>query len=406
MKVSRHDLGNLTVAQVVSLGSSLAVTLVTAAFLGANGRGQLAFVVGLANLTGALSFASLQVGAVDAHKRGDGSAVRRSLWLGVWAGSLTLLLGGTLSAFAYLSPFAFASGGELLFGAIGAALVTTNLVVLRMVQGLGHARGFRVAWTMQAAVYAFAGIPAAWIFGSPFPVLICWFVGLIWSTIYSLRYLPPPLSQGLVVPTRSLLVTSLSAHLGASGIQLLYRLDIVVLAFFVSRSDLGIYSIAVPLASLTWIVSEALSLSAFSTFDPQDTRQQQRSHLLKFIRVNLALGSLGSAAILVVAYLAIPPLLTGYSDAVLLIAILLPGVVIQGAARILFAHIMSVGARREGVVVGVASLALSALYVPFCAEWGIRGAAVASTFIYVLQALVVVICTVAVLDRPAPPTPS
>jgi hypothetical protein len=75
--------------------------------------------------------------------------------------------------------------------------------------------------------------------------------------------------------------------------------------------------------------------------------------------------------------------------AVPLIFILLFGVVIEGAARIAFSMLVSTGARKAALLVGLISIALCVLYLPFCAIWGITGAAVASTIIYTAQAIVV-----------------
>jgi O-antigen/teichoic acid export membrane protein len=194
------------------------------------------------------------------------------------------------------------------------------------------------------------------------------------------------------VSTSSLLKTSLSAHLGTSGIQLLYRMDMVVLALFVSRSELGIYSIAVPIASITWVVSEAISLAAFSTFRPEESPEDRMHRLVALLRLNLVVGAAGSVCVLAVSWVGLDRYLPHYHDAFRLIAILLPGVVVQGGARILYSQITSVGASRAAVTIGLASFALCLLYFPFCARWGATGAALASSLIYILQAIVVVAC--------------
>lgn len=392
LTVRRRELLDLTLSQAVSVGSSVAVTFTTASFLGTTGRGQLAFTAGVANLAGALAFANLHVGAVHAHKQGDVSAVRRSLSLGAASSGLALIVGSLVTLGVHVWGIRTASPLELAFGTVGATLVSFNLVVLRIIQGLGNARGFRIAWTIQSAVYAGAGIPAAWETRSAFPVLGCWFLGLALSTVYAFRQLPPRAAGVSVVPTSSLLKTSLAAHFGTSGIQLLYRMDLVVLALYVSRAELGVYSVAVPIASMTWLVSEAISLAAFSTFRPDESPQVRLRRLVVLLRLNLVVGATGSLILLALAWVGLNRFLPTYHDSFRLIAILLPGVVLQGAARILFSQITSMGARRAAITIGLASFGLCLLYFPFCARWGATGAALASSLIYILQAIVVVEC--------------
>src|SRR5699024_1226951 len=43
-----------------------------------------------------------------------------------------------------------------------------------------------------------------------------------------------------------------------------YNLDIIILSFFVSKSQIGIYSLAVSLASMTWIIPDAFKEVLFN----------------------------------------------------------------------------------------------------------------------------------------------
>ena len=75
--------GHTLTSQVVSLaGRSIVVTFATASMLGPAGRGDLAFIIGTANLLGAIGFGSLHVGGTYAHKHGDASAPRTVVLLG------------------------------------------------------------------------------------------------------------------------------------------------------------------------------------------------------------------------------------------------------------------------------------------------------------------------------------
>jgi O-antigen/teichoic acid export membrane protein len=381
---------DLFLSQAFALGASILVTFASAGLLGPSGRGQLAFIVAVANMGGAVAFGSLHVGVTHAHKGGDATALRRGLFLGAMASLAVLVIG-----FVAIVVELFLSGRspriyEIALGAVGAALVCSSLVVLRVRQGLGDARQFRVAWTIQSGLYAVTALPVAFFFRSATAVVFCWFAGLILSTAYGLRgYLRAVTAPQRHISTREIATTSLAAHVGFTGIQLLYRADVVILAFFVTRAELGIYSIAAPVAGITWVVSEALSLSAFSHYQVDQSHEERFQHHARLIRINLFAGLLGAICIGPTAWLLIPYLLPHYVDAVPLIFILLPGVIVQGAARITFSTLISGGARKPAVIVGLVSAALCLIYIPFCARWGITGAAVASTTIYVVQAIVV-----------------
>ena len=385
----RRELLELATSQAVSLGASLGITLGTAGILGPEGRGELAFVIGSANVAGSLAFASLHVGAVGAHKRGDPSAVARTIRLGILAAAASVVVGGLLGLFAYLGVISRISATDIWFATLGTALVSFNLVVLRIIQGLGDARGFRISWTIQSVLYAGLGILAAAIERSATAVLLSWFFGLILSTAYAYRQLPRRIHGPDRTTTLDLLKTSLSSHVGVSGTQMLYRIDVVVLGLFASRSQVGIYSIAVPIASMTWLASEALSLSAFSNYDPQESLSGGAARIGSFLRINFLMSVVGSAFLLIGGAIAINTLLPAYRDAIPLIAILIPGVIVQGGARILLAHLAANGSRRETMQIGAASFILSLLYVPLCDIWQSTGAAVASTIIYVVHGAVV-----------------
>jgi O-antigen/teichoic acid export membrane protein len=111
------------------------------------------------------------------------------------------------------------------------------------------------------------------------------------------------------------------------------------------------------------------------------------------VKTNFVFGGIGAVIIGLTSWLLIPALLPQYSAAIPLILILLPGVLVQGWARINLSSILTTGSVRAPVIIGVSSAALSLLYIPFVMLGGVVGAAVASTLIYALQTLIVVAVT-------------
>ncbi|QIZ99609.1 hypothetical protein [Leifsonia sp. PS1209] len=386
---------DLVLSQVVPFALAAITTFATAGILGTADRGRLALILSTGGLIGAIGFLSLHVGIVHATVRGDRTATRRG-WLvgaGIAAGVLVVGVIGGL----FIPPAADASTlygrNTVIFASIGGALVLFNLVVLRTRQGLGASRTFRNAWFIQSAVFPLAGLPVAVITHDPYAVAVCWFVALIASTLYAaFRRMPDAASGDAVhVPTRSIVATALASHVAVLGQQLLFRGDIVVLGFFVSAQQLGIYSVAAPIAGMIWVFSEALSLLAFDTGGKVQTPEETRARRRRLVAVNAIVGGIGAVIVALLSWLLIPWLLPEYVDAIPLILILLPGVVVQGYARITLSSVLTSGDRRAPLWIGIGSALLSVVYIPLSALLGIVGAAIASSIIYALQSVLVAI---------------
>jgi O-antigen/teichoic acid export membrane protein len=224
---------------------------------------------------------------------------------------------------------------------LGTGLVAVNLYVLRSIQGLGQHRAFRNAWAIQSLLYLALGLPAAIVTKNVWLVVASWFVGLAAATVYGWRTYAALVRSGPLEPAdaRVVLRTSLIAHVGTVGIQMLYRADIAILGFFAAAADVGVYSIAVAVAGLIWVVAEAFGLAAFARGGAESAAAlQERDRRL--VRLN-ALLSVGSAiAIGLLAVTLLDRVLPEYAASVPLLIVLLPGVVAQGPSRVAFASLL------------------------------------------------------------------
>jgi O-antigen/teichoic acid export membrane protein len=221
-------------------------------------------------------------------------------------------------------------------------------------------------------------------------VVASWFVGLAAATVYGWRTYSALVRSGPVEPAdaRGVLRTSLLAHVGTVGIQMLYRADIAILGFFAAAAEVGVYSIAVAVAGLIWVVAEAFGLAAFARGGTESAAAlQERDRRL--VRLN-ALLSVGSAiAIGLLAVTLLDRVLPEYAASVPLLIVLLPGVVAQGPSRVAFASLLRRADTKVPMWIGLVSLGLSLVYIPCAARWQATGVAVASTVVYLLQAALV-----------------
>lgn len=386
----RHPLVDLTLSQAAPLLGGFLVTFGSAAALGPAGRGELAFVTSTSTVAGGILFASLHVGTTHAQTTGT-AGLRRGTRLsatiigaGVLLGLLVALL---LPTTAQVGPV---GRGGFVAIVVGTGLVAVNLFVLRSVQGLGQHRAFRNAWAIQSLLYLVLGLPAAVVTRSVAPVVGAWFVALAAATLYGSRTYAALVRSGPSAPAdpRSVLRASLLAHVGTVGIQLLYRADVVVLGFFAAAAEVGVYSIAVAVAGLIWVVAEAFGLAAFAR-----TGGESAEALLardrRLVRVNALLSLLAAVVIGLLAVVLLDRVLPAYAASVPLLLVLLPGVVAQGPSRVAFASLLRRPDPRVPMWIGLVSLGLSLVYIPCAARWQATGVAVASTVVYVVQAALV-----------------
>ena len=163
-----------------------------------------------------------------------------------------------------------------------------------------------------------------------------------------------------------------------------YRVGLVVAERFLDVSAVGVYSIAVIVAELMWFVSGSLTQAAYARIGAPDG-----AHAAAF---TVRVMQLGVAALLLVApllwlgaWLLVPRLLGAtYAGSLLPLALLLPGVLLFGAAGSLSAWFTNHAGRPEvPAQVAALSLAFNAglalLLVPL---WGIAGAALAASLAY------------------------
>ena len=377
--MARRPVVDLLLAQASNIASSLVVTFVTAAVLGAEGRGEVAFVLAVGSLAAAISFGSLHMSVVHAEERGHGDARRTGL---------VVALASAAAAFSVLAVAAVLSGGDgaltsqLLWAACGAFLGTVNLFVLRLAQALGQDSRFRDAAALQGLTFAALGCAAVYLTREPRDVYIAWIVSMIASTAFAARGVEWSASAGAPTPRRRMVTDAWSAHVGTLGVQVLNRANIVALGVSAPSSEVGLYSVAAPLAEATWILSEALSLLAFRAAARSGPQEARRGGVSR----QLVVTASGALAVALGAAVAIPVFLPDFEDAVPLIFVLLPGVVVQGLARVAMARLA--GHQRNDLMIriGAASAVASLLYVP-AASHGAMGMAVTASVLYVVQGL-------------------
>lgn len=215
------------------------------------------------------------------------------------------------------------------------------------------------------------------------------FYGVVLVVVLLFASYPP-----VLVPLKKL-KDSVALGLQHHSIQVLalleYRFDIVLLGAYLDAAQIGLYSVAVTVAQLPWLLSNSMGTVLFPkvvTLEQENavqfTGMVMRNNLL--LNGVIALGLvLCGLPLIVVAYGA------DFRASYFVLLILVPGTVINSLFRVSAGYFAGTGepllVSRVSLVTLVANVALNLLLIP---RLGIRGAALASLITYSLSGIVMV----------------
>jgi O-antigen/teichoic acid export membrane protein len=172
------------------------------------------------------------------------------------------------------------------------------------------------------------------------------------------------------------------AHLGNIAAFLNYRLDLFLVNFFVSPTAAGLYSVATRLVEQLWIISKAASIVILPQLASLQGDEESRSALTPLVtRFVLWITLLGAG---VMAALAQPLIIllfgSPFTGATLAVYLLLPGILIVSAERVMANDLAARGLVGLNFIFAVAVLLVNLIgnlvLIPLL---GIEGAAIASS---------------------------
>ena len=165
-----------------------------------------------------------------------------------------------------------------------------------------------------------------------------------------------------------------------------YRVTLFLLERQGGLAAAGVYSVAVQVGELLWMLSSAVTLSAYARIGAPDRAQAARL-TLRAVRINVLVTAAAAPLLWVVARWALPVLLgQAYSQALLPLMLLLPGIAAYAAASSLSAYFTNHRGRPQwsGAVAAFSlalTLAISAWSIP---RFGAIGAALATSLAYLI----------------------
>jgi O-antigen/teichoic acid export membrane protein len=183
--------------------------------------------------------------------------------------------------------------------------------------------------------------------------------------------------------------------------QVNYRFDILILGGFATARDVGVYSIALTLTSVAWVLPQALQTVLFPRVASLDESarmgelsvDETDEAVAKAVRHGVLLTVPAAVLISALLLVAVPLLYgTSFHQTTALGFILLPGVLLLGIGKVLSSAITGRGFPRYALYITAVSMPLTLglyfLLIPPYAAWG---AATASSLSYALSALLAVV---------------
>lgn len=382
---------------------SFATSVVIARTLGAPAKGVFDLAIATAMLLALVLGLALPSGITFAVARGLAAPRRVAVIVLGLAAAQTTIAWLVLSAADELPPLAAVLGtgmggsaAVLVAGLVGTTALGANLKAI----AVGRLRIVLAAWVeLGGRVLILFGILVVASSAGSMRLTAAVVIGVVVAASFASALGLGALAVGGAPSGRGLgmrlgLRIALPSYL-ANVLQFLnYRLDLFLVAAFLTTAAVGVYALAATLGQMVWLVSNALAATLFPTVaaggssDPgagHRTSALSRFALASAIALGLALG---------VAAIPGVRLLFGdeFDAAVPVLWLLLPGIVVFAPVNVISAHLAGIGRPELNLAASGASLVVTVLLdVVLIPTIGIAGAAIATTCSYVVAAAIIIV---------------
>lgn len=390
-------------AQLIATLAATATSVTIARLLGPSGNGAVALVVNLLGL-GTLVFSlGLRSGVI--YEVSAGRWARRDALRAMTISALVLgLLGALVTIGIFLISRDSVFSGLSATTAVAAAIGLPFAMVIFLVAGIPLAEERYEQYASFQAVPPIALLVLAVALAIPFGITGAT-VGVALSNVgaaawtYAVTRRGAESRSGREEPHRFRPAMRFGLqNWGANVLQFLnYRFDLFVLNSYAATAVVGVYSVAVSLTAIGWLLPNALQTVLFpraATLQAAVSRAEVSGDeadqtAIKAMRQSVALTIPTSLLLLLTLAVGIP-LLYGHKfhDAIWLGLILLPGVAAIGVAKVMSAVTSGRGYPRYALYLSLISAPLTlALYFAVIPPYGAWGAATATTASYLVTTI-------------------
>lgn len=391
------------IAQAGPLLAAAVLSIVLARTIGPSGNGHYVLLLSLVGLTSMIVSLGLHSGItyeVSRRRWSVGRAFRTSYRLALGLGLVGVLgglgfflltkntvFGGISTGLAVLAlaslplTLAYEYGAVILLARERYEQYTSLLIVhaaTLMVIGAGLAFPFGLTG-------AVVGIPASALIGA----------------VVGAKMLADEVARDTVADSGDSLPRAVRFGLQSWGANLLqqvnYRFDVLILGGFASAAAVGVYSVALTLTSIAWVLPQALQTVVFprtasldeSAVSGEVTSAESDEAAARAVRHGVLLTAPAGAAVILLLLIGVP-LLYGpkFHQTIALGFVLLPGVLLLGIGKILGSVVTGRGFPRYALYGAVISAPITlALYFGLIPPFDAWGAASASSLSYAATAV-------------------
>lgn len=383
--------------RILSIIFSLATSIIIARILGPEGRGVYALCLLLPLVI--ITFANLGIVPATAYYLASRRFPPRKVLGGNIFLSFVFSVVGMVAGYFVVLRF-----GEFFFPSVDSGYLFFSLLLIpahiffRHLQaiplGLQNFRYFNQAEVVSSILFLFMTVTGIIFFrmdiwGVLTANVMAWFVStiLIWRWSATLTGGVSFWDNGLYI--RSALKYGIQAHLGQLLCFLSYRVDLLLINWFLDPLAVGYYSIGVVVAEQLWLISSSLSLVLFPHV-AAESDGKKKSELTPIVARSVFLITIITSIVLYAAshWLVAIFYSDQYLPSVRPLRILLPGIVALSVYRVMANDIAARGRPMLNTYTALGALAinisLNLIWIPM---YGISGAALASTVSYVLTLL-------------------
>ncbi len=217
-------------------------------------------------------------------------------------------------------------------------------------------------------------------------------VTLMWCVLYAMHVKVPPKPIWSWTMIKPILAFSMVGHLSNLINLINYRFDVWVVDQYQGAAQLGLYAVAVGLGQLLFYVPDPFS----RVVQPFLFGQRNNEMVAQFkavARLNFTVLVVLAAGMALTAAWGVPLVFgSQFAASVGPLYLLLPGIVLAGATKVLAQLVTQGGLQRFNLMAtafaAAVTIILDLLFIP---AWGIHGAALASTCAYATVLLVILI---------------
>ncbi|MGD0279293.1 MAG: polysaccharide biosynthesis C-terminal domain-containing protein [Smithella sp.] len=393
--VFAKQVGTTVLAQGTILILALATAAITARWLGPTGKGQLALVMMVPAMF--QLFLNAGLGPANVYYVGSGrlpvsQLMENAVAFSILGTAIGLLLMLTI-IICGLRPVILpgVSSGYLMLGMIALPLFLLNGNMTSILQGLRRILTMNILSVAGAllTVILMAIVIIVLDFGilgalvATLSVQATMLLAIGWRVKQEGAHFRPKWNAQIVKPT---LGYGMKSYMGNLLQFFNYRLDVFIVNFFLGPASVGIYGVAVALAELLWQIPNAASFVIFPKSANSTPEDMNRFTPRVFWNI-LAITIIGAIVLALFGNLVIRIVFSSaFLDAYIPLLVLLPGVVLLGAGKVLTHDMAGRGyPQYNSITAGVSLVVTVILDFALIPKMGVAGAAIASTISYALS---------------------